>query len=75
MFTIAAADNVQRDRINARIDERQTKPHDAEIMPEVIIRIVRVWIEMKPNGENMVWKETYCKKYYQRQDHFHHFSP
>ena len=70
-----AADNVQRNRIDARIDERQTKTNDAETMPKVIIRIVRVGIEMEPNEEHVIGKETYCKKYYQRQDHFHHFPP
>jgi len=44
-------------------------------MPELIVQIVRIRMEMKPHEENMIGEEADCKQNYKGQDHFHHFSP
>jgi hypothetical protein len=58
MLTEAVADQVQCNGIDAGIDERQTEANDAEIMPEIIVRIMGVRIEMEPHEEHVVRKEA-----------------
>ena len=44
-------------------------------MPELIVQIMRIRMEMKPHEEYVIRKEANRKQNYKGQHHFHHFSP
>ena len=58
MLAEAVADQVQCDGIDAGIEERQTETDDAEVMPEIIVGIMGVRMEVEPHEEHVIWKEA-----------------
>ena len=42
------ADEVQRDRVHARVYVTQAETDDAECMPEIVVVVVRVGVEVEP---------------------------
>ena len=75
MLAEAVADQVQCDGIDAGIEERQTETDDAEVMPEIIVGIMGVRMEVEPHEEHVIWKEANGEEDHERQDHFHYFDP
>lgn len=75
VLSVAAAHAVERDRIDARVDETQTKADDAERVPELVVAVLRVRVEVEPHREHLAGEEADGEQHHERQHHFHHFPP
>lgn len=75
VFAKHAADEVQRHRVHARVDEAQTEADDAERVPIVVVHVLRVRVEMEPNHEHVVRQEADHEYDDERQHHLGHLLP
>ena len=49
MFAEAGADAVERDRVGARVDVGQHEADDLQRVPESVVVLLRVRVEVEPN--------------------------
>lgn len=67
------ADEIERDRIDARIDETQTEGQYSERTPHLVIIVLRRRMKMKPQHENVMRQKTYHEHDDEAQYHFGDF--
>lgn len=72
VFAEHAADEVQRDRVHARVDEAQAEADDAERVPVVVVHVQRVRVEVEPHHEHVVRQEADHEYDDERQHHLGH---
>lgn len=58
MFLKTRTDEIQRNRVDARVNERQTKADDSEGMPELVVVFIGVGIEVEPQKKDVHGKEA-----------------
>lgn len=54
VFAKRAADQIQGDRVDARVDERQAEPDDAEHVPERVVLVRGLGIVVEPQHEHVM---------------------
>lgn len=54
-----AANAIERNGVDAAVHESQTKAHDSEDVPELIIVLLGVRIDVEPEREYVLRKEAY----------------
>lgn len=55
MFAKRTADQVQCDRIDARVGETQTESNNSQHVPESVILVCGLRVVVKPQHENVMW--------------------
>lgn len=60
---------VESNRIDAAVGERETETQDTEVVPEWIVFLLRVWVDVKPQHEDVLRKETNGE--YNDESHHH----
>lgn len=68
-----AADQVQRDRVDARVAVAQTEADDAQHVPEHVVVVLRVGIVVEPQREYVIGQEAHGEHQHERQHRFRHF--
>jgi len=53
-----AADEVQSDRVDARVEKAETEADDPERVPEVVVLVHRLGIQVEPQHEHVVRQEA-----------------
>lgn len=67
VFAERAADQVQGDRVDARVDERQAEPDDAEHVPERVVLVRGLGIVVEPQHEHVVGQEANGERQHERE--------
>jgi len=73
VFAERAADQVQRDRVHARVDETQTEPDDAQNVPERVVLVRGLGVVVKPQHEHVLRQKADGEHQHEREHGFRHF--
>lgn len=68
-----AADEIECNRVDAGIDEGKTKRNNPKRMPEVVVVVLSVWVEVEPEVEDLIWSKADEKQRHESQNHLSHF--
>lgn len=71
----SAADEVQSDRVDAGIQEAETEADDPQRVPEIVVLVHRLRIQVEPHVEHMVGQEANEKDDDEGEHHFGHLLP
>ena len=75
MFPESAADTVERYRVDAGVDEAETEADDPKGVPEVVVDLCGLGIEVEPQHEDVVGQEAEDEDDDEGQHHLGDFLP
>lgn len=75
MLTERAADQVQRDRVDARVAVAQAEADDAEHVPEDVVLLRGPRVVVEPQHEHVVGQEAHGEHQHERQHGLGHLLP
>lgn len=67
-----AADAVERDRVDARVGERQAETDDAEVVPETVVVVRRRRVVVEPQHEHVLRQKAHGEHHHERQHRLGH---
>lgn len=70
-----AANQVQRDRVDARVAVAQAEAHDAQHVPESVVLLLGPGVVVEPQHEHVVGQEAHGEHEHEGQHRFGHFLP
>lgn len=75
MLSKRAANPIKRNRIGARVKITQTESENSEIMPEIVVDVVRARIEVKEEHEGVIWQQADGENEDEYQYGYRHLFP
>jgi len=75
VFAERATDQVERDGIDARVAVAQTEAGDTQHMPEYIVIVLRLRVQVKPQHKHVIGQEANSEHQHERQHGLGHFLP
>lgn len=59
VFSESTAHAVESDGVDAAVGESEAEAQNTEVMPEGIVILLRSWMDVKPQHENVLWEKTH----------------
>mgnify|MGYP005984225847 FL=1 len=75
MFPESSADPIKCDRISAGVEVAQAETYYSEVVPESVVQIPGVWVEIEKQHEHVRRQEAYGEHQDENEDGDGHFLP